>query len=150
VCPGSCDAEKTEIDDHSGDPQNGCHKKLCPQNSEHHKCNSSHNNSSATNKASSLHKSPDCSQSLTVLVNSKQISNPQVCVYVHVCLLVCSAHALLWDISHDLLYCPHIISLQVVNLLRQKHHLKVEVCPLGYANYVVSNRMALQRVTVSG
>lgn len=44
----------------------------------------------------------------------------------------------------------HFHSLQVVSLLRQKHDLKVVVCPLGYVNYVVSNRMALQRFTVSG
>lgn len=54
------------------------------------------------------------SQPLTVLVDSKEISNPQI-----------------------------------VALLRHKHHLKVVICQLGYVNYVVSNRTALQRVMVS-
>ena len=43
-----------------------------------------------------------------------------------------------------------MILLQIVSLLKQKHHVKVAICQLGYVNYVVSNRTALQRLMVSG
>ena len=41
-------------------------------------------------------------------------------------------------------------SLQVVSILRLKHNIKAEVCQLTSCDYIVSNRMAVKRKSVSG
>lgn len=57
------------------------------------------------------------------------------------------------SIIFSLIFSDTIIAIlfsQVVSLLRLKHNMKAEVCQLTGCDYIVSNRMAVKRKTVSG
>ena len=58
-----------------------------------------------------------------------------------------------WSLHDVFVTCPHTVSLprsQVVSALRLKHGLRAEVCPLTGCDYIVSNRMAVERRSASG
>ena len=64
--------------------------------------------------------------------------------------LFCSNHYLLL-FDADQTFSPAFFrSLQVVSILRLKHNIKAEVCQLTSCDYIVSNRMAVKRKSVSG